>query len=62
MDFEEDLPPAVAAWFVELHSRASPDDGDTVIRFQIELAHYTVTIQRDGQIYAGVKKALEDAT
>ncbi len=51
MNFEEDLPPPVAAWFVELHSRASAGVGDTVVRFRIEDAHYTVTINRQDKAY-----------
>lgn len=51
MNFPTTLPPAVAAWFVEMHTKATPGKGDTKITFQVEAAYYTVWISRDGGIY-----------
>lgn len=47
-DFETELPPPVAAWFVEMHLKATPGDTSlpTVIKFQVEGTQYKVIIQR----------------
>lgn len=55
MDFETDLPPAVKAWFVQMHQQATPAAGDTQILFQVEAAYYTVTIHRDDRMYQAAR-------
>ena len=43
---EADIPPPVIAWFTEIHRNASPNGGDTELRFRIENISYVVTIHR----------------
>lgn len=45
---EEDLPPPVVAWFVDLHRRYTPGDNARVtrVKFAIEGTVYTIFIER----------------
>lgn len=48
IEFEEELPPPVLAWFLQMHAKANPEDNSklTRIRFAVEGTQYTVWIER----------------